>query len=295
MPKQAEMDAPGLRQGSCSNGDRRGEVAGRSVVGARGWSSLRRSLGAAGVAACLLAAIAASAQAAPVPSDFTLAGSNTREAAGGPLVTVDGTLRTWHGDTFTVPVGVGAGIDTGIAGLYRLADLDPGEAAALAGKRVHGIGELRGTVLSVRGGSIEATEEAASPAAVGVATVAVLLFNFTGDQRQPWTQSTVRSVVFDGAASVNAYYQNASYGKLSLAGDVFGWYTIAASNSGCDYRRATGHCLSHYFTKGFFFGCMDANISSSVVFSHNFRIILKWNESDIIFGCFILFASGSQT
>ena len=235
MPKQAEMDAPGLRQGSCSDGDRRGEVAGRSVVGARGWSSLRRSLGAAGVAACLLAAIAASAQAAPVPSDFTLAGSNTREATGGPLVTVDGTLRTWHGDTFTVPVGVGAGIDTGIAGLYRLADLDPGEAAALAGKRVHGIGELRGTVLSVRGGSIEATEEAASPAAVGVATVAVLLFNFTGDQRQPWTQSTVRSVVFDGAASVNAYYQNASYGKLSLAGDVFGWYTIAASNSGCDY------------------------------------------------------------
>ena len=52
---------------------------------------------------------------------------------------------------------------------------------------------------------------------------------------QPWTAATVRDVVFDGASSVNVYYQTASYGKLALTGDVFGWYPLADDNTGCRY------------------------------------------------------------
>ena len=47
-------------------------------------------------------------------------------AAGKPQETLDGTLRTWHGDTFSTPVGVGAGVDTTVAGLVALEA--PGQA-----------------------------------------------------------------------------------------------------------------------------------------------------------------------
>ena len=45
----------------------------------------------------------------------------------------------------------------------------------------------------------------------------------------------MRGVVFDNANSVDEYYRDASYGQLALTGDVFGWYTIDATNAGCAY------------------------------------------------------------
>jgi hypothetical protein len=70
-----------------------------------------------------------------------------------------------------------------------------------------------------------------------VKSVAVVLFTFADAPTVlPASPATVRSVVFDGATSVNAYYQDVSYGQLSLQGAVFGPYTIPSSNIGCDWR-----------------------------------------------------------
>jgi chitodextrinase len=147
--------------------------------------------------------------------------------------TVDGTLRHWHGDTFNTPVGVGLGIDTTIDGIVEVkgAQSDHGK---LLGRKVRGQGTRQGQTLALDG-SLAATDSTAVAAVTGTKTVGVLLLNFSNDTRQPWTTSTVRSVVFDGASSVAAYYRAASYDALNLTGDVFGWYTIDATNAGCDY------------------------------------------------------------
>jgi hypothetical protein len=150
-----------------------------------------------------------------------------------PQETLDGTLRTWHGDTFSTPVDIGAGVDTTVAGLVALES--PGEGVqALAGRTVRAHGERRNGVFAATGG-IRATSEATAAAATGPKSVAVLLFNFSNNTAQPWTPSHVRGVVFDNSSSVDEYLQDASYGQLSLNGDVHGWYTIDATNAGCAY------------------------------------------------------------
>ena len=88
--------------------------------------------------------------------------------------------------------------------------------------------------------------------------VAVLLVNFVGDTRTPWSQSQVAASFFsDGSAkSVRTYFAEQSYGGMSLSGDVFGYYTIAADRSSCawstwhrqarDAATAAGVDLSSY-------------------------------------------------
>ena len=148
--------------------------------------------------------------------------------------TVEGTLRAWHGDTFTRPVSSGEGIDTTVDGIVRLEQAP--STPRLVGKRVRAGGVRHGSALAISGGVQPVGTTAAVAAATGTRSVAVLLFNFAGDTRTPWTTTAVRDVVFDGTASVNAYYQDASYGKLSLAGEVFGWFTIDATSAGCDWQ-----------------------------------------------------------
>jgi hypothetical protein len=170
-------------------------------------------------ALCLLALPLASA-----PAAFAVLGIATP---------VEGTLRTWHGDTFTTPVDVGAGVDTTIAGILPIANADAA-VHALAGRHVRGTGVDGGGGLTVSG-PVEPVGDALPLAALGTKTVAVLLFNFSNNTSQPWTPATVRGVVFDSANSVDEYYRDASYGQLALTGDVFGWYTIDATNAGCAY------------------------------------------------------------
>jgi hypothetical protein len=71
--------------------------------------------------------------------------------------------------------------------------------------------------------------------------VAVILANFSNNSSQPITPSAARDLVFAGAQSANAYFKEVSFGirslvgKVAATGDVYGWYTIAASNTTCDY------------------------------------------------------------
>jgi Gametolysin peptidase M11/RTX calcium-binding nonapeptide repeat (4 copies) len=74
-------------------------------------------------------------------------------------------------------------------------------------------------------------------AAAGTRTVAVVLFNFAGDRRQPFTVEHARRVLFTGDASVNTYFREASFGQTGIAGDVFGWFTIPDRAVDCRFAQ----------------------------------------------------------
>ena len=65
--------------------------------------------------------------------------------------------------------------------------------------------------------------------------VAVVLFNFSNDSSQPYTPAFAEGVAFTNSSSVAAYYAASTWGNVSISGEVFGWYTIPSSNSGCSY------------------------------------------------------------
>lgn len=67
----------------------------------------------------------------------------------------------------------------------------------------------------------------------GPRKVVVLLINFTNDTSQPWTPAQATSTMFTGPGSVNQYFQEESFGAISMTGDVYGWYTLPMSNAGC--------------------------------------------------------------
>src|SRR4051794_4500558 len=151
----------------------------------------------------------------------------------GPSTALSGTLRLRHGDVFgTSPreASETAVLDTG----HQIVKVKvaPGAKPKPGSRvRVEGVYDNQ-TLVGAAGG----TTTLAAPAAVtGNRTVAVVLFNFANNSIQPWTPATAQSVVFDSTSSVNAYYQTASRGTLSLSGTVFGWYTIPLTNSACNF------------------------------------------------------------
>jgi hypothetical protein len=79
-----------------------------------------------------------------------------------------------------------------------------------------------------------ATRAARRTVGPGPRSTAVLLINFANDASQPWTPAVAEQRVFTDADSTNAFFSEESHGQVSLTGDVFGWYTIAAANTGCD-------------------------------------------------------------
>jgi hypothetical protein len=65
----------------------------------------------------------------------------------------------------------------------------------------------------------------------------VILFNFAGDERRPYTLEQARRVVFSGEGSVNTYLRESSFGRVGLSGDVFGWFTIPETAEGCRFEH----------------------------------------------------------
>ena len=114
----------------------------------------------------------------------------------------------------------------------------PTELSAEAGERVTVTGEVRDGRLV---GPVEAATPPAQPAAIapGPRKTAVILFTFGAGGA--WPQEEARSEVFTGTKSVNAFYQEESYGEISLTGklrpdgDIFGWYSVNTPTAGCPY------------------------------------------------------------
>ena len=104
--------------------------------------------------------------------------------------------------------------------------------------------------------------------------LAVFLFNFKNDDRQPITPDEVRRKIFTDRYSSRAFYKEQSYGVLDLVGkadpqgDVFGWYTIPAFNRPCSQAvwadaaiaaaKAAGVDTEGYDHQVFFFPATDA-------------------------------------
>ena len=82
-------------------------------------------------------------------------------------------------------------------------------------------------------GKVTATDSG-SDAGPGERALAVVLINWTGDQREPWTPTEVRQQIFDGSGSMNAFYKEETHDQISFTGDVLGWYTIDSPSTGCD-------------------------------------------------------------
>lgn len=99
----------------------------------------------------------------------------------------------------------------------------------------------------------------------GPHTTAVVLINFLNHPVRPFSAAAMRSAVFTGRLSANAYWKESTGGQLSLtgidspSGDVFGWYTIPYTDHSCDTSdtgnwalaaaaaaSAQGHDLSAY-------------------------------------------------
>jgi hypothetical protein len=115
----------------------------------------------------------------------------------------------------------------------------PTEIAAGPGDRVAVTGAVRHNRLV---GTVEAISPSTQAAvAPGPRKTAVILFTFPGETASPWSANEVRSKVFTGAASVSDFYEEESYGdvsltgKLSPEGDVFGWLRINSPTAGCPY------------------------------------------------------------
>jgi hypothetical protein len=112
-----------------------------------------------------------------------------------------------------------------------------GAAVVVRGRRVGS--RLKGSLRPVNG----ARAKLSATYVARPHKTAVILVKFDSSS-PPWTPDYVRQRVFTDPDSTNAYYQEDSYGDISLVGknradgDVYGWYTIPApiadANYGCD-------------------------------------------------------------
>jgi hypothetical protein len=109
---------------------------------------------------------------------------------------------------------------------------DPGDAVAVTGTMREGkiVGSVAPDTSTVLPGPIFA----------GARRVAVFLVKFPGDPALPWSPSETREKVFTSTSSTDAYFREESHGAIALEGkanpeegDVFGWFTLDASGSGC--------------------------------------------------------------
>lgn len=136
----------------------------------------------------------------------------------------------------------------------------PTELEAESGDQVTITGQMRDGRLI---GEVEATgkDEASALEASALTEprkVAVLLVTFPGDPPEPWSPEETRSNVFTGANSARAFYEEESYGEISLAGkldeaqgDVFGWISLnSASTTTCAYNAWRSEAEAKASTEG---------------------------------------------
>lgn len=140
-----------------------------------------------------------------------------------------------HGDTFTGEAkGRTFWLETGGERLRLVGapdSLRPGEKV-----RVRGTRKGESFLVAADAGAVTA-DGPASVASVGPAvtkTVAVIAFTFSDNTSQPWTTDQIRANFFGASNSVKAYFSDASYGQVTVSGDVFGWYQIAATDNACE-------------------------------------------------------------
>ena len=151
---------------------------------------------------------------------------------------IEGTFQLTHSDDFRASEA--RFYPTLLAGGRRLRLERPGRGAALrSGDRIRVVGSAHGDRLRV-----QRLTRLARPAARTLAAapaqrrrVAVLLVNFADDPSTPYTPSAAAATMFGGTGSVASYFDEISFGATTIAGDVYGWYTLPSSSAGCTVDR----------------------------------------------------------
>jgi hypothetical protein len=169
---------------------------------------------------------------------------------------VEGELTGLHADYFDAGVSdTHWRLDTGDETLSVL----PTELPALAPGQTDVEVEDEG-----KGGPLVGT---VSPASVqsaptlGGRKLAVIVFNFANDTRQPWTTAVVRQRVFTNSDSTSAFFKEESYDQLwltgktgNLDGDVYGYYTLPANSGTCNYSAWASQAKTAAAADGFVAG-----------------------------------------
>ncbi len=179
-------------------------------------------------AAFLFALFAASVVSAHEGHDHSLLTADAGEELRGRVVET-------HGDTFT---GESKGRTFWLEMDGERVRLDGAPANLKPGERVRVRGTRHGATFVVAADAGAVTSEGpATVTSVGPAvtkSVAVVAFTFSDNTSQPWTTAQIQANFFGTSNSVKAYFSDASYGQVTVTGDVFGWYQIAATDDACD-------------------------------------------------------------
>ena len=107
-----------------------------------------------------------------------------------------------------------------------------------AGQRVKAHGVQKGRVLKVAPGGIRIVgrRTASAANASGPHHVLVLLVNFQDNKAEPLSAQEVYAREFTNSNSVAAYYQQESFGQVTLNGEVHGYFTINDSSASCNWQ-----------------------------------------------------------
>jgi hypothetical protein len=85
----------------------------------------------------------------------------------------------------------------------------------------------------------------------GTKSVKVLLLRFPDWPTEPYTTNYANDVIFNNPFSVKKFFEEVSYGKVTLSGDSEGWYTLP--NYGSNYCTFT-------LNGGLWYGCNTAQM-----------------------------------
>ena len=114
-------------------------------------------------------------------------------------------------------------------------------------------------------------ENIATSAAADPIKVAVVLLNFSNSATQPYSPATASGIMFSDSNSVANFFAEESRGAVALSGNVYGWYTIAATNAGCDYGTWQTQAAAKAATAG-----VNLNAFDRVVYAWPFASSCAW-------------------
>ncbi len=85
-------------------------------------------------------------------------------------------------------------------------------------------------------GTSAATPSALTAGSPAHASIAAVLINFSDLKTQPFTTAQAATALYNSTTSAKSFYEEESKGRMTVSGAVFGWYTLAAATTGCDWQ-----------------------------------------------------------
>src|SRR5829696_6436563 len=155
-------------------------------------------------------------------------------------------LRTAHGQ---VPLEFADGGPEGLEGaIVEVTGKRVGKTLHVASSRAGGGLKVRsmpteqelGALLTTDGDGGTATATSTSTTAATVTkNLAIILINFKDNTSQPFSKSTVQTAMTGSSTSVKKYVEEQAKGRWTLNGTVYGWYTLNATSTSCDWGTWT--------------------------------------------------------